>query len=158
MEKFQQLYEKYYIQCRNYAYFLTNNTHIAEDVLQDAWLKVYKSYLKDKINTNFKSYVYRTIKNTYIDNCIRKKSSNDISIDIREIELPSLENLEKKVLNQINIENILSQFNGFEKRIIELLLGGYEYKDIADELDINIKKLYKLCYNIKRKVEGFHYE
>jgi RNA polymerase sigma factor (sigma-70 family) len=149
MNEFEKLYEEYFIVSRNFTFYITNNLENAEDVLQESWFKVYRSYLNNKINKNFKSYLFSTIKNTYIDTFIKKKENQNISIEDIEIDLPGMDNVEKEVIKKIHIEEILNQFTGIEKRIIELLMMGYKYSDIADELNISIKRLYKFCYKIK---------
>jgi RNA polymerase sigma-70 factor (ECF subfamily) len=51
----------------NYAYYLSGDKLQADDLLQDTYLKAYRFYGKFERGTNAKAWLYRIMKNTYIN-------------------------------------------------------------------------------------------
>jgi RNA polymerase sigma-70 factor, ECF subfamily len=51
----------------NYAFYLSGNKEQADDLLQDTYLKAYRFYGKFERGTNAKAWLYRIMKNTYIN-------------------------------------------------------------------------------------------
>src|SRR5438045_8859464 len=69
----------------NTAYRMTRNSEDAEDLVQETYLKAYKYYDKFQEGTNFKAWLFKTMKNTFINN-YRKKKLTPHKIDFSEIE------------------------------------------------------------------------
>lgn len=62
----------------NYAYYLTNDKDQASDLLQDTYLKAYRFYDKFEQGTNAKAWLYRIMRNTYINDYRRIKRLPEI--------------------------------------------------------------------------------
>ena len=75
----------------NMAFRLTRNAEDAEDLVQETYFKAYKHYDKFEAGTNLKAWLFRIMKNTFI-NGYRKKQSQPPQSAFSEIE-DSLENL-----------------------------------------------------------------
>ncbi len=56
----------------NTAYRMTRNAQDAEDLVQETYLKAYRYYDKFEEGTNFKAWLFKILKNTFI-NSYRKK-------------------------------------------------------------------------------------
>src|SRR5690242_17402365 len=69
----------------NTAYRMTRNSEDAEDRVQETYLKAYKYYDKFEEGTNFKAWLFKIMKNTFINN-YRKKKLTPHKIDFSEIE------------------------------------------------------------------------
>ena len=69
----------------NTAYRMTRNSEDAEDLVQETYLKAYKYYDKFEEGTNFKAWLFKIMKNTFINN-YRKKKLTPHKIDFSEIE------------------------------------------------------------------------
>src|SRR3954467_15826304 len=50
------------------AYRMTRNSEDAEDLVQETYLKAYKYYDKFEEGTNFKAWLFKIMKNTFINN------------------------------------------------------------------------------------------
>ena len=57
----------------NTAYRMTRNSEDAEDLVQETYLKAYKYYDKFEEGTNFKAWLFKIMKNTFINNYRKKK-------------------------------------------------------------------------------------
>ena len=64
---------------------MTRNSEDAEDLVQETYLKAYKYYDKFEEGTNFKAWLFKIMKNTFINN-YRKKKLTPHKIDFSEIE------------------------------------------------------------------------
>lgn len=51
----------------NYAVYLSGNSETAKDLLQETYLKAFRFYDKFEQGTNAKAWLYRIMKNTYIN-------------------------------------------------------------------------------------------
>lgn len=57
----------------NTAYRMTRNAEDAEDLVQETYLKAYRYYDKFEEGTNFKAWLFKIMKNTFINNYRKKQ-------------------------------------------------------------------------------------
>ena len=69
----------------NTAYRMARNAQDAEDLVQETYLKAYKYYDKFQEGTNFKAWLFKILKNTFI-NAYRKQQATPRQGDFAEIE------------------------------------------------------------------------
>ena len=84
-EQFEQAAMPYVDSLYNTAYRMTRNSEDAEDLVQETYLKAYKYYDKFEEGTNFKAWLFKIMKNTFINN-YRKRKLTPPKIDFAEIE------------------------------------------------------------------------
>ena len=90
----------------SYALLICNDEDLAQDLVQEMYIKVHK---KDKV-TN--SYIYETIKNTFID-MVRKKQHKNISIEeVLYLEAESID-YDMKHLNEC-----LQKLKWFDREVL----------------------------------------
>ncbi len=66
-EQFKKDMMPYTDMLHSYAYYLSGNREQAGDLLQDTYLKAYRFYDKFEQGTNAKAWLYRIMKNTFIN-------------------------------------------------------------------------------------------
>lgn len=66
-QKFQKEMVPYMDMLYNYAFYLSNDREQANDLLQDTFLKAYRFSDSFESGTNAKAWLYRIMKNTYIN-------------------------------------------------------------------------------------------
>ncbi len=69
----------------NTAYRMTRNAQDAEDLVQETYLKAYRHYDKFEEGTNFKAWLFKILKNTFINNYRRQQKTPPQS-DFADIE------------------------------------------------------------------------
>ena len=69
----------------NYALRMTGNKEDAKDLLQETFLKAYRFWNKFEQGTNLRAWLFRIMKNTYI-NLYRKEAKEPDKVDYDEIE------------------------------------------------------------------------
>lgn len=134
----------------NFAIKMTRNSDDASDLLQETYLKAYRFWDKLEKGTNCKAWMFRIIRNTFI-NDYRKKAKEPAKIDYNEIE-----NLYEKIkpssltsyyLNSDSYDNLIddeiskaisSLPEDFRMVIVMCDIEGYSYEEIADFVDIPV--------------------
>jgi RNA polymerase sigma-70 factor (ECF subfamily) len=151
----------------NAAYRMARNPQDAEDLVQETYLKAYKYYDKFEEGTNLKAWLFKILKNTFI-NSYRKKQQAPPKADFADIEesfetivrddsgqqarTPEEELLEK-VLDQ-DVQHAIEELP-HDYRMVVLLadLEGFSYKEIADILEIPVGTVMSRLYRGRRLLE-----
>jgi len=151
----------------NMAFRLTRNPADAEDLVQETYLKAYKHYDKFEAGTNLKAWLFRIMKNSFINN-YRKRQSRPPQSDFSDIE-ESLENLvnrepgqrikdpEQEFLDQVLDEDVQKALDALpdDYRMVILLvdLEGFSYKEAASILEIPVGTVMSRLYRGRRMLE-----
>lgn len=96
----------------NTAYRMTRNAQDAEDLVQETYLKAYRYYDKFQEGTNFKAWLFKILKNTFINN-YRKRQKAPPQSDFADIE--------DAFENQVH-EELSAQVKGPEEEFFEDIL------------------------------------
>jgi len=153
IEAFETLIKSYEKLIYNAAYRILGNAEDAEDASQEVILKAYKSLSACKAPEAFKSWLFRIINNTCIDELRKRKGKTTVSLDIgfgseesdsrtenpvlRDETTPESEFI-RNDLNK-NIQNAINSLPPDYKTIIVMRdISGLSYEDIASALLINV--------------------
>jgi RNA polymerase sigma-70 factor (ECF subfamily) len=152
----------------NTAYRMTRNAEDAEDLVQETYLKAYRYYDKFEQGTNFKAWLFKIMKNTFINNYRKRQLSPTLS-DFADIE-ESFENQVSEEAARQNknpeeelLENVLDGDvqKALEKlpddyRMVVILadLEGFSYKEIAEILEVPVGTVMSRLYRGRRLLEA----
>ena len=151
------------------AYRMSRNRQDAEDLLQETYLRAYKYYDKFQEGTNFKAWLFKILKNTFI-NRYRKRQRQPLKNSFDEIEgafeLKLLESpltargatpeeeLMVDVLDQ-DVQQAVEALPEDYRTAVELAdLQGLSYREIADQLGIPLGTVMSRLYRGRRKLEA----
>jgi RNA polymerase sigma-70 factor, ECF subfamily len=134
----------------NYALWLTNEHNAANDLIQDTYLKAYRFFDKYEKGTNARAWLYRIMKNSYINN-YRKKTREPDNLEFDETEFsylntmhPSLDTTDVRELLYRNlldddISGALADLpENFRTAIVLRDIEGLTYEELAEFFDIPI--------------------
>jgi len=131
----------------NFALRMTGDGDDANDLVQDTFLKAFRFFDKFEKGTNCKAWLFRIMKNTFI-NTYRKKSKEPDKVDYEDVEnfyqnvKPSSTDsthLEKEIYDNLFDDDIslalASLPDDFKTVIILSDIEGFTYDEIADFID-----------------------
>lgn len=131
----------------NFAFKMTGDSDDANDLVQETYMRAFRFFDKFEKGTNCKAWLFRIMKNTFI-NVYRKKSKSPEKVDYEEIE-NFYENikasntddahLEKDIYDNL-LDDELSEAistlpEDFRTVIILSDIEGFTYEEIADFID-----------------------
>jgi RNA polymerase sigma-70 factor, ECF subfamily len=129
----EQIYSTYKQAVYNYLLYLTGNVHIAEDLTQETFLKVFKYFNGFKGDSSIKTWLIKISRNTYLT-YIKKYSAVDSSLD--DYESMSVEDGLVNVNESILINHCLSKLSEKDRTLIILRdINGFGYKELAAILE-----------------------
>ena len=131
----------------NFALRMTGDGDDANDLVQDTFLKAFRFFDKFEKGTNCKAWLFRSMKNTFI-NSYRKKTKEPDKVDYEDVEKfyetvkPSSTDsahLEKEIYDNLLDDEITSAIaslpDDFKTVIILSDIEGFTYDEIADFVD-----------------------
>lgn len=133
-----------------FAYHLTYNEDDANDLVQEAYLKAYKSIHRYLEGTNAKAWLFKILKNVFI-NEYRKKVNRPAKVDYQEIvnyhqedesNFSSYHDLREEMFQSMMGDEVTNAINSLpdDFRVVILLcdIEGFKYEEISAILDVPI--------------------
>jgi RNA polymerase sigma-70 factor, ECF subfamily len=146
---------------------LTRSAEDAEDLLQETYLKAYRHYASFEPGTNLKAWLFKILKNTFI-NEYRRRKQLPAQVDFAELEetfesavlardgnatpTPEDELMEISLDAEVRTSLVALPHN---YKVVVLLadIEGYAYKEIADILAIPVGTVMSRLYRGRRLLE-----
>lgn len=114
--------------------FLTGNRVLAQDIAQDAYIKVMESLSSLRDSNTFSAWLFRTAKNIYIDHTRSPRNAKHEDID----ELVNLAMDEDQAAAVREVQDLLKELEAEDRYAMLLVyLEGYSYAEAADRLGIS---------------------
>jgi RNA polymerase sigma-70 factor (ECF subfamily) len=148
---------------------MTRNPADAEDLLQETYLKAYRSFGTFQEGTNLKAWLYRILTNTYI-NAYRAKKRRPEQTDVEDVEdlylyhrLGGLEaaaagrSAEEEVLERFTDDDVKSALESlpenFRMAVLLADVEGFSYKEIAEIMDVPIGTVMSRLHRGRRALQ-----
>ena len=128
----------------NFAYWLAQNRDDAEDLVQETYLKAFRSFASFQSGTNFRAWIFQILKNTFLSARARAQRQEAVMLNSDEIlELPAGSNDIESILSARSrldaVRGAIDQLPVIFREV--LLLCDVEeasYREIAEILSIPI--------------------
>jgi RNA polymerase sigma factor (sigma-70 family) len=158
-------------QAYNFAYRLCYDEDEAKDLVQDTYIKAFRFYESFQRGTNAKAWLFRILKNTFI-NDYRKKSKEPAKYDYQEMEeYYNAEGATVEPDKALRIETVndlmgdemtlalQSLQDDFKEIIILCDLEDFKYEEIAEILSIPVgtvrSRLHRARHALKEKIRDY---
>jgi RNA polymerase sigma-70 factor (ECF subfamily) len=141
---FEELAMPLFDQLYNFAHWLAQDRTDAEDLVQETYVKALKGFSSFQPGTNFRAWMYRILRNTFLTSRTGLKVTATVPLDSEDSpELPAgPENPETILIDHSQSELLQSAIEGLPFNFREVLLlcevEEMSYQDIADTLSIPI--------------------
>ncbi|MFA9391528.1 MAG: RNA polymerase sigma factor [Prolixibacteraceae bacterium] len=152
---FKHIFEEHYEFIRNYLYYLSSDVDVAEDLVQDVFMKVWEK--RESINDDtLKPLLYKIARNLYFN--LYKRNVLDLKFvhaadDDRENESPEYL-LEMKEFN-VKLQSSLSNLPEYCRTIFLMSrMDDMKYQEIADRYEISVKAVEKQISKALKLLRG----
>jgi RNA polymerase sigma factor (sigma-70 family) len=125
----------------NFGFYLTQDDDDADDLVQDTLLKAFKSIDTYAEGTNSKAWLFRIMKNTFINEYKRKKRRG------RQVDLEDF-----ITFNEEEDASPVASYTDLRTELFDSMMGD-EVMNAVNELPVAYRTILLLCY-----VEEFQYD
>jgi len=154
---FDELVERHSAEIFAYVWRMLHDTHDAEDCLQEAFLRAFRSYARVRAGTNYRAWLYKIATNTAHSQWKRSKRSEistaDLDPDLQAGEMSVADRAEQQALLAAvarAVENLPDQQRA------ALIMRKYQelsYAEIAAALDCTEAAARANVYQAVRKLQ-----
>src|ERR1700724_3357511 len=137
MPLFDQLY--------NFAHWLTQNREEAEDLVQETYAKALKGFSSFQLGTNFRAWMYRILRNTFLTSRTGLKVTMTVPLDPEEdgpqlaVEYDTPETILFERSNRELLQSAIDELPVYFREILLLCeVEEMSYQEIAETLSIPI--------------------
>ncbi len=151
---FEKLYYEYYKEIFQFAFKLSLSQTESEDLLQEAFAKLFKESKKNIELENPRAWLYKVVLNLWRNKYNKTKSWQEKSSEI-DWEKLETRNPETDYINQEKRSLVFNRLKSLEKKdreILNLYHEGLSYAEIAEVLDMNPNSVGK---NLSRSIQKF---
>jgi len=140
------LVERYQAAFLRFAGRILNSKEEAEDVVQDAFLKIYRhaDQLQEGPNSKFKSWAYKVVFNTALTRyrALKKRSGEMTYLDTFLYETLGSKEFQENLDAEIMVKEILAKMPEDFRELLEMhYLKGLSYEQISKEKQITVPAL-----------------
>ena len=139
----------------NYALWLSKNAAEAEDLVQETFLKGLRGFDSFTPGTNFRAWMYRILRNTFLTSRGGLRAAPQLSIDDVDDEIQD-ETVEASMIAQVDAGVVRRAIDDLPLPFREVLLlcdvEDMSYREIAETLSIPVGTVTSRLMRARRKV------
>lgn len=153
-KEFKELYNLYSTKIHRLCLGYTGDTMLADDLLQEIFIKVWQHYDKFRGESQISTWMYRIAVNTCLQHLRSDKTKKMVDIDkaiIKKEEEPD----EKEQQIQL-LYKCISELSETDRLIITLLLEEVSYPEIAEITSISEGNLRVKIHRIKQQLSTIY--
>jgi RNA polymerase sigma-70 factor (ECF subfamily) len=150
------------------AYRMSRNPADAEDLVQETYLRAFRSLHQFRAGTNLRAWLFKILTNAFI-NEYRKRSRQPRSTSLDDVEdyylythlldsgiQPSASRPEEEVLASITDDDIVRALEALSEEFREVVLladvEGFSYREIAEIMDIPVGTVMSRLHRARRRL------
>jgi RNA polymerase sigma-70 factor (ECF subfamily) len=108
---FEELAMPHFERLYNFACWLTQDRHEAEDLVQETYAKALKGFSSFQPGTNFRAWIYKILRNTFLTSRTGLKATANVPLDLEGEEqvLPTAKETPESILLQRSDSQLVQQ-------------------------------------------------
>ncbi len=135
----QEIWQQFSARLLSYIKTKVSDTHMAEDILQEVFVKLYLNVDSLKDPNHLSPWLYKITRNTIID-YYRKKKESPLNIEAIEKDLPLENNFGNMNNDMIDCLNLMLKElpEKYQEAIVLYDLKAMKHKDISEKLNLTV--------------------
>jgi len=147
LDSFEELAIPLFDQLYNFAHWLTQNRDEAEDLVQETYVKALKGFSSFQLGTNFRAWIYRILRNTFLTSRKGLKVAMTVPLDFdgeEEGPEPAIEHDTPETLllarsSQESLQRAIDELPVYFREVLLLCeVAEMSYQDISETLAVPI--------------------
>ena len=153
---FRELYQQTSGVVYGFAMSILRNKHDAEDVMHDAFIKIYSGAVTYRPSGNPMAWILTIVRNL----CLNRIRAGKVCEDLSEYDdLAGSSNDSEDMLDRMVLETAMSVLDAEERQIVVLhAMTGFKHREIAEILDLPtgtvLSKYNRALKKMRKKMES----
>jgi RNA polymerase sigma factor (sigma-70 family) len=129
----------------NLARWLVRSDHDAEDLVQETYLKAFRSFRSFQLGTNFRAWLYRILRNTFLSSINRPPAGSLVSLDSDEeksdlaVENETPETILMRHVASEQVQHVIDELpHVYREALLLCDVEKMSYREISEILSIPI--------------------
>jgi RNA polymerase sigma-70 factor, ECF subfamily len=140
---FEELAMPHFAKLYNFACWLARDTHAAEDLVQETYMKALRGFSSFQQGTNFRAWIYRILRNTFLTSQSGLKATAALDAEDESVPEPATETTPESIfLARMELETIQRALEALPVHHREVILlcdlEEMSYQEIGQTLSIPI--------------------
>ncbi len=142
---FELIFRRYYVRLCGFANKFIGNTAESEEIVQEAFLNIWKKKDQITLNDNIRPYLFKSVQNLCFNLLEHKKVEDSYYLVIEEVyknQTEDYQTYESVLYNELQtkVDEAISSLPARCKEIFHLSRNeGLKYHEIAQKLNISVK-------------------
>jgi len=145
LDSFEELAMPLFDQLYNFAQWLTQNREEAEDLVQETYAKALKGFASFRLGTNFRAWIYRILRNTFLTSRTGLKITMTVPLDAEEggpdlaVERDTPETLLLERSSRELLQSAMDELPVYFREILVLCeVEEMSYQEISETLSVPV--------------------
>ena len=156
-EVYHSIFLEHSAKIRNFIYYKSGNLSLAEDLVQEAFMKLWENCKKVEI-AKAKSFLYTVANNLFLNQVTHKRYVLNFEKQSQQAsDVPNPQFLMEEKEFRIRLESAIDSLPE-DQRIVFLMnrVDKKKYREIAEDLEIGVKAVEKRMHNALAKLRKIH--
>jgi RNA polymerase sigma-70 factor, ECF subfamily len=139
LRAFESLVRDYQADVWRFAYHLTRNRTVAEDVTQEAFLKAFRSFASFRGDSKFTSWLFRIVRNCAIDAFRRTKHEGPVRDDVLAALSSGREPGHGSTVDRLRLAQAMRALpDDLREPFVVIEVLGYDYREASSILGVKV--------------------
>lgn len=130
---FETMVRTYSSDLYRFAFWLSRDRHVAQDLVQDAFSAAWKAFDTLRDHASAKPWLFSILRNEYARGFQRKRLDIQDGVELEELSVPASAQGQERV----ELENLIQALpDNYREPLMLQVLGGFSGREIAQMLNI----------------------